>query len=153
MHIKIPRNIIIFLTLKVKIYYITCPTNIFPATLSDSVGEVPIVICIIQEICRNRQNVHRFTHSKDIIYCKVIMTLTLMITHCITPRKYSTDIMLLKNITIGKAYRKIDRIKSQLVTHKQFIGCFTELWSLLTWNAKMPDSTRLPNRKDEPLLV
>lgn len=33
----------------------------FPATLSDSVGEVPIVICIIQEICKNRQHVHSST--------------------------------------------------------------------------------------------
>lgn len=44
----------IFFTLKIKLYYITCPTNIFPVTLSDSVGEVPIVTCINQEICRNR---------------------------------------------------------------------------------------------------
>lgn len=29
----------------------TCPTNILPATLKVSVGEVPIVICISHEIC------------------------------------------------------------------------------------------------------
>lgn len=29
----------------------TCPTNILPATLKVSVGEVPMVICISHEIC------------------------------------------------------------------------------------------------------
>lgn len=29
----------------------TCPTNMLPATLKVSVGEVPIVICMTHEIC------------------------------------------------------------------------------------------------------
>lgn len=33
----------------------TCPTNILPAMLKVSVGEVPIVICISHEICTGHQ--------------------------------------------------------------------------------------------------
>lgn len=33
----------------------TCPTNMLPATLKVSVGEVPIVICITHEICVDKK--------------------------------------------------------------------------------------------------
>lgn len=43
---------------EMKSHISTCPTNILPATLKVSVGEVPIVICITHEICVDKNTDH-----------------------------------------------------------------------------------------------
>ena len=60
---------------QIKLNFITCPTNILAAAVSDSVADVPMVTCI--------------THA------------ILAMMNCITPRWYSTEMIQLKNTTTG----------------------------------------------------
>lgn len=67
----------------------TCPTNILPATLKVSVGEVPIVNCISHEIC-TRHKTHGRSSQWDVyssLRCCAAHVLTFRMIHCIIPKK------------------------------------------------------------------